>query len=123
MELTDSSEGDIEFAIFSALEATITASVEAELSSKPNVPLPFPKEVLINRILQKNIDQLEKDLYMTLGHDGKVYLAGIWLMRPVLYEGKMIPIIEYLKKTVDISNIIFIPDKTGIEVRQEIWKD
>lgn len=125
MELTDSSQSDIEFAIFSALEETITANVNAEIASKTKTgsPLPFPKEVLINRIIQKNIDQLEENLYMTLGHDGKVYLAGDWLMRPFLHDGKLIPTIDYLKEHVDTTNVVFLPEKTGKEVRAELWKD
>ncbi|MBR1405110.1 MAG: hypothetical protein IJ558_13145 [Treponema sp.] len=121
MELTDSIENDIQFALAAALEATITANVETEIASKPNAPLPFPKEVLVNKILQKNIDQLEESLYMTRGKDGKIYLAGVWLMRPLLHDGNLIPTMEYLKKVLNSENIVFIPNKTGAEVRKEIW--
>ena len=123
MELTESTESvesDIEFAMYSALEATISSNVDAEVAAKGG-NLPFPKEVLVSKIIQKNMDQLEEELYMTLGRDGKVYLAGSWLMRPLLYEGKMIPTMDYLKKVVDTSNVIFVPGKTGADLRKEIW--
>ena len=121
MELTDSPSGDIEFAIFSALEATIRHNVEAEIEAKKDAPLPFPKDVLVNKILQKNMDQLEAAVYITLGYDGKVYLAGDWLMRPVASGDRFIPMIEYLKQTVDTKNIVFCPQKSGAEIRNEIW--
>lgn len=117
----DSIEVDIELAMFSALEATVTANVNAEIASKGGGDLPFPKEELVKKIVQKNMDQLEESLYLTLGHDGKIYLAGPWLMRPLLYEGKLIPTMEYLKKAVDTTNIVFVPNKTGLELRKEIW--
>lgn len=123
MELWKSSESDVEFALYTALEATITANIEAEIATKAEGPLPFPKEELIRKILQKNIDQLEESLYLTLGEDGKVYLAGAWLMRPVLHEGNLISTMDYLKAVVDTKNIVFLPDKTGAQVRKEIWKD
>lgn len=123
MELTENIESEIEFALFSAIEATITANVEAEIASKPNAPLPFPKEVLVNNILQKNMDGLEKSLYMTRGHDRKLYLAGPWLMKPLLCEGNLVPTIDYLKKVVDCTNVVFLPEKSGAELRAELWKD
>ena len=64
MELTETGENDIEFALFSALETTISANVDAEIAAKPECPLPFPKENLVNKILQKNLDQLEQSLYL-----------------------------------------------------------
>lgn len=118
---TNSIENDIEFAMYSALEATISANIDAEIAAKGK--LPFPKEILVNKIIQKNIDQLEESLYMTLGKDGKTYLAGPWLMRPLLHEGKMIPTMEYLKKAVDCTNVVFVPEKSGAELREELWKD
>lgn len=123
MELTESSEGDVEFAIYSALEATISANVDAEIAAKPDAPLPFPKEVLVNRILQKNIDQLEESLYLTRGYDGTVYLAGGWLMRPVMLDGKSVSTMEYIRQMVDTSNVVFAPDKTGAEIRREVWNE
>lgn len=122
MEFTETIESDIEFAMYSALEATISANIDAEIAAKGS-PLPFPKENLLKKIIQKNMDELESNLYITLGKDGKAYLAGGWLMRPVLHEGKMIPTMEYLKKAVDCSKVIFIPNKTGQEVRAELWKN
>ena len=120
MEFTESIESDIEFAMYSALEATISANIDAELTTRGG-ELPFPKEILLKKIIQKNMDDLEANLYVTLGKDRKAYLAGDWLMRPVLHEGKMIPTMEYLKKAVDCANVIFIPNKTGSEVRAELW--
>lgn len=125
MELTESKESvesDIEFAMYSALEATISSNVDAEVASKGG-KLPFPKEVLVSKIIQKNMDQLEEELYMTLGRDGKVYLAGPWLMRPLLHEGKMVPTMDYLKSVVDTTNVIFVPNKTGADLRKELWQD
>ena len=121
MEINESIESEIVFAMASALEATISANIDAEIAAKGGGELPFPKEVLLNRILQKNMDQLEESLFMTLGKDGKVYLAGQWLMRPLLYKGKMISTMDYLKQAVDSTNIIFVPNKTGAEIRSEIW--
>ena len=122
METTESVENDIEFAMYSALEATISANVDAEIASKGG-KLPFPKDVLVNKIIQENIDRLEESLYITIGKDGKLYLAGGWLMRPLLHEGKMTPTMEYLKKAVDCTNVVFVPNKTGAELRAELWKD
>ena len=116
----DSLENDIEFAMYSALEATISANVDQEIVSK-GAQLPFPKEVLVNKIIQKNIDELESNLYITRGKDGKIYLAGGWLMRPLLHEGKMIPTMDYIKKAVDCTNVVFVPNKTGKELREELW--
>lgn len=120
MELTESIESDIEFAMYSALRETISANIDAEIAAKGS-PLPFPKETLLSKIIQKNLDELESKLYITLGKDGIVYLAGSWLMRPILHEGKMIPTMEYLKKVVDCSKVIFEPNKTGSEIRAELW--
>ena len=120
MELTDSIENDIEFAMYSALEATISANVDSEVAAKGG-PLPFPKEELVKKIIQQNLDKLEESLYITRGKDGKIYLAGDWLMRPVLHEGKMIPMMEYLKQAVDTTDVIFVPNKTGAGLRKEIW--
>ncbi|WP_294429977.1 hypothetical protein [uncultured Treponema sp.] len=121
MELTNSVEGDIEFALYTAIRDTISANIDAEIAAKPDVPLPFPKEELIDKILQKNFDQLEESVYKTLGPNGTIYLTGTWLMRPLLYEGKMISTMDYLKKCVDTSNIVFLPQKDGAELRKEIW--
>lgn len=123
MELSESSiENEIEFAMYSALEATISANVDQEVAAKGG-SLPFPKEVLVNKIIQKNIDELEANLYITRGKDGKIYLAGGWLMRPLLHEGKMITTMDYIKKAVDCTNVVFVPNKTGAELREELWKD
>lgn len=123
MELLQSAQSDIEFAMYTALEATISANVNAEIAAKGGGDLPFPKDELVKKIVQKNMDQLEEALYITLGYDGKTYLAGNWLMRPLLHEGKLIPTMDYLKKVVDTTDIVFIPNKTGAEIRKEIWKD
>ena len=59
MELSESSiENEIEFAMYSALEATISANVDQEVAAKGG-SLPFPKEVLVNKIIQQNIEEIE----------------------------------------------------------------
>jgi len=113
-------ENDIEFAIYSMLEVTISHNIDMELA-KGKDKLPFPKEELIGKIIRKNMDALEASLYLTRGKDRKIYLAGDWLMRPVFYEGKMISSIEYLKIVLNTENIVFCPDKSGTEVRKDIW--
>ncbi|MBQ7539226.1 MAG: hypothetical protein IJT42_09690 [Treponema sp.] len=122
MELTESKETDIEFALYTALKETISANVDAEITSRGNSPPPFPKETLVEKIIQKNFDELEKSVYMTRGRDGKLYLTGSWLMRPVLHQGKMIPTMEYLKLVIDTSDIVFAPEKNGAELRKSLWK-
>ncbi len=113
---------EIECLIYDMLEKTISKAVDDELHKDGETPLIIAKETMIKNILAHNIDGLEEQQYMTVGPEGKTYLCGSWLMRPVLTDdGSYIPTMDYIKAKTDCTNIIFLPNKTGIDMRKELW--
>lgn len=112
---------DIECIIYDALKATISQSIDAEMEKDDNAPI-IAKEAMLKNILSRNIDGLEEEQYLTVGAEGKLYLCGSWLMRSVLStDGTMKPMLEHIKQTTDCTNIVFLPNKTGAELRKELW--
>lgn len=110
---------DVILEISQILKVTISDSVEEEYSEKGSI---IPKGVLVNKILGMNLAKFDDDCNVTLGVDSKVYLAGNWLMRPVTYKNTMVPIMLYLQDKLDPKKIEMIPNKTGPEIRKEMWK-
>ncbi len=113
---------EIECVIYDMLERTISKAIDDELNKDGALTLIIAKETMLKNILSRNIDGLEEQQYMTVGPEGKTYLCGSWLMRPVLAEdGSFISTIDYIKSKIDYSNIVFLPNKTGVDLRKELW--
>lgn len=112
---------DIECIIYNALYNTISQAISEEIEKDGSAPI-IDKEVMLKNILSRNIDGLEEQQYMTEGPEGKVYLCGSWLMRSVLStNGELKPMGEHIKSLADCTNIVFLPNKTGSELRKELW--
>ena len=113
---------EIECVIYDMLERTISKAIDDELNKDGALTLIIAKETMLKNILSRNIDGLEEQQYMTVGPEGKTYLCGSWLMRPVLAEdGSFISTMDYIKSKIDYSNIVFLPNKTGVDLRKELW--
>ena len=117
-------ELDIKYAIYEALQNTISHAIDAEMQ-RETAPL-VSRERILSNFLAHNIDQVDDDCYMTQGPNNKLYLCGNWLIRPILHADKMIPMMEYIIVTlacahVDMSDIVFCPEKTGIAMRKSLW--
>ena len=113
---------EIECVIYDMLERTISKAIDDELNKDGAPTLIIAKEKMLKNILSRNIDGLEEQQYMTVGPEGKTYLCGSWLMRPVLTEdGSFISTMDYIKSKIDYSNIVFLPNKTGVDLRKELW--
>ena len=113
---------EIECVIYDMLKKTISKAIDDELKKEDAPPLIVSKDIMLKNILIRNIEGLEEQQYMTAGPEGKTYLCGIWLMRPVLTEdGSYISTMDYLKANLDTTNIVFIPNKSGIDLRKELW--
>ncbi|MBQ3965680.1 MAG: hypothetical protein II684_02465 [Treponema sp.] len=113
---------EIECVIYDMLERTISKAIDDELNKDGAPTLIIAKEKMLKNILSRNIDGLEEQQYMTVGPEGKTYLCGSWLMRPVLAEdGSFISTMDYIKSKIDYSNIVFLPNKTGVDLRKELW--
>ena len=113
---------EIECVIYEMLEKTISKAIDKELKKDGTPPLLLSKDIMLKNILSRNIDGLEEQQYMTVGPEGKTYLCGSWLMRSVLNDdGSYISTMEYIKAKADCTNIVFLPNKTGIDLRKELW--
>lgn len=113
---------EIECAMYEALKRTISKSIDEELEKDSTTTLILAKETMLKNILLRNLDGLEEQQYLTFGPEGKIYLCGNWLMRSLLgNDMRPISTIDYLKQSVDCSNIIFFPNKSGTMLRKELW--
>ncbi len=111
---------EIECVMYSALKATISDSIDKE-SRQHNMEFVVPKEQILKNLLSYNLFMLEEACAITPGPNGRIYLCGKWLMRPILSDGKMIPMMEELKKKIDTSNVVFCPAEEGSSMRMELW--
>ncbi len=112
---------DVMLLIADILSETIKRTIEEE--SEGNDGPPIPKELLLRKALAMNLSKFEEDCNLTTGPDGKIYLAGSWLMRPVYYRGRMIPMMFFLEENLDPDKIDMIAEKTGSELRKILWND
>ena len=113
---------EVQCVIYEMLQNTISKAIDDELKKPDAPPLMISKEIMLKNILAKNIDSLEDQQYLTVGPEGKTYLCGTWLMRPVIMpDGSFISTMDYIKSHMDCSNLIFLPNKTGIDMRKEMW--
>ncbi|MBQ7158784.1 MAG: hypothetical protein IJS09_05095, partial [Treponema sp.] len=112
----------VECVIYEMLKTTISKAIDDELRKEDTPPLMISKEIMLKNILAKNIDGLEDQQYVTVGPEGKTYLCGSWLMRNVLTEDNVsISTMDYIKQHADCTNIVFLPNMTGVALRKEIW--
>lgn len=113
---------EVQCVIYEMLQTTISKAIDDELKKVDAPPLMISKEIMLKNILARNIDSLEDQQYLTIGPEGKTYLCGSWLMRPVITpDGSFISTMDYIKAHMDCSNLIFLPNKTGIDMRKEMW--
>lgn len=112
---------EIMLLIADILSDTIKRTIEEE--SEGNDGPPIPEEILLQKSLAMNIDKFIEDCNLTTGPDGKIYLAGSWLMRPVYYRGRMIPMMFFLEENLDPEKFDMIAEKTGPDLRQILWSD
>lgn len=116
---------DVHALIYQVLKETISTSIDAEndkqLEKSVPVQMVIPKEKMLENILAYNLAHLEEECFLTTGAFGKIFLCGPWLMRPVLSDGKMIPMMEHLKLCLSFDDVVFIPGKTGTQFRQSHW--
>ncbi len=115
---------DVEHAIFEALRETIGSSISAQWDKRS----PLSKETILKNFLVYNMDKMEEECFCTQGADGKVYACGSWLLRPVRYNDKMIPMMDYIiislaRRKINTDKLIFCPGVSGIEMRKKLWKE
>ena len=110
--------------VYEVLKTTISTSINQEMNFGPRALAKtiLPKETMLKNILAYNLDSLEEQCYLTTGADGKIFLCGDWLARPVSYDGKMIPMMEYLKFNLTFADVEFVPYKSGEQFRKDNWK-
>lgn len=120
---SESLEFDIEFKIeceiYSVLKMTISKAIDKE--SHGNISI--PKEILLENLLSYNLFLLDQSCAVTQGPDECVFLCGKWLFRPVMSDGKMLPMMEHLKKKFSSEKILYFPTKDGSSVRKKLWKN
>ena len=119
---------DIQYNIYLALRNTISQAIDAEMQKdKKSGRAPMiQKELILTNFLAHNIDLADEECYITHGPDGKIYLCGSWLLRPVTQEKKSVPMMEYLQSALAAANVnteklMFRPHRTGVEMRKELW--
>ena len=109
---------------------TIMKGIDREFrrQNKNNASNDIPKAKILQKMLSINMDRIEEDMYITPGENGRTYLTGEWLLRPLLFRGKMMPTIYALKiafaenENLRDKEIVFIPKMTGLEFRKTRWR-
>ncbi len=109
---------EVVFLMADILRETISRGIDEEANGGK---LPIPKEILLNKIFDVNLSRFDEECYITTGPEGKIYLAGSWLMRPLFFKGRMVPTMFFIEDHFDSSKVEMIPEKTGVELRKELW--
>ena len=118
---------DIQYNIYTALRSTISHAIDMEIQKDTQeFTVAVPKDLLLKNFLSRNIDLIDEDCYITLGPDNTVYLCGGWLLRPVQLDTGTVLMKDYLlamltKAGIPTEKLVFAPDKTGVDVRKELW--
>ncbi len=111
---------EIDSLILEALESTLEKSV-GEIVEKfkiENISI----EKIKSNLITSAFERLEDDCYLTTGSNGKVYLAGAWLMVDVNVDNKFLPIYFHFDSKFDREKVIMHPEMTGIELRKKLWQ-
>ena len=113
---------DIEILVQNVLRNTISTAIEGQMEKMPQKHQTLiPKDIMLENILAYNMDILEDQCYITTGANGKLFLCGNWLLRPVLYDGKSVSMMEYLKFNLTFDDVEFLPYRDAIEFRKKNW--
>ncbi len=111
---------EIECEMYRVLKDTISIAIDREKNNR-KMNFVVPKERILENLVCYNLFMMEESCAITLGPDNRLYLCGSWLMRPVLSDGKMIPMMNHLKKKIDTKNLVFCPAEEGSTMRKELW--
>ena len=113
---------DINLLVHDVLKNTISTAIEGQIAKMPTQHRTMiPKQIMLENILAYNLDILEDQCYITTGADGKLFLCGPWLLRPVLCDGKSITMMDYLKFHLTFDDVEFLPHRNAIEFRKRHW--
>lgn len=110
---------EIDSLILAALESTLEKSV-GEIVEKfkiENISI----EKIKSNLITSAFERLEDDCYLTTGSNGKIYLAGTWLMVDVNIDNKFLPIYFHFDARFDRDQVIMHPEMSGIELRKKLW--